>query len=104
LGTYLCESASSAAIVFRHEGDDDHEITISAGISGALGHGPFAPVPQVWLDRAQAGKRYFVSLALTEAEPAPAPVAAHLPAWAVKPDAARTAPADNAPATADTNE
>jgi hypothetical protein len=141
LGVFVCEKSDAESVVFRHEGEDDHTVTIAAGLSGALGQGAFAPVPQEYQDRAQAGKRYYVSLALTEAgsptqvavavaaftanaeaglvpidspsaspqrvadvvpepeetsEPvdeAPAPSEpAPLPAWAVKPDAARLDP------------
>jgi hypothetical protein len=104
LGTYLCESASADTVVFRHEGEDDHSIEIHAGAAGASGFGAFAPVPQVWFDRATVGKRYFVSLALTEAaEPTPAPVAepAPVPAWAVQPEPERTVPSATEPGQVD---
>lgn len=104
MGTYKAESVSPEAIVFRHEGEDDHTIEVHAGAAGASGFGAFAPVPQVWLDRATAGKRYYVSLALTEAASAPvaaSPEPAEVPAWAVKPEPERQIPSATEPGQVD---
>lgn len=72
MGVYKAEKSDAESVVLRHEGDDDHVIEIHAGLSGAAGSGPFAPVPEFFQNQVQEGGRYYLSMSFSKvAEPAP---------------------------------